>query len=323
MATAGAPLTFTATGTSTTCTVAGSLTRIQANRGTTATAYLATAGTRRYGLAIDYDPVTHVCNGLLVEPAATNMLLNSITLSTQSVTVTAVAHALSFFGTGTITLSGVSTAGPLVGTGANARVSLLFTPTAGSLTLTVSGTVTNAQLEVASTTAVATSPFPTWGVTQQRQADNYTFLLSTIPALGAEYSMYERCSVPNPSTNIRCTAAITDGTANEQSKFSITAGALRAIVVDGGTSVGIMAGQALVADTLASAAARFKLNDCAYSMNGTAVVADTAVTLPTVTEVRFANTGSNAAAQDVVTVAKLVIVPRAWSDVELVAKSAT
>jgi hypothetical protein len=80
-----------------------------------------------------------------------NLLLATDTLATQSVTVAAVAHTLSFTGTGTVTLSGASTAGPLVGTGASNRVSLTFTPTAASLTLTVSGSVTLAQLEIGST----------------------------------------------------------------------------------------------------------------------------------------------------------------------------
>ena len=43
---------------------------------------------------------------LLVEEGRTNLLLNSATLGTQGVTVTAVAHTLSFYGTGTITLNG-------------------------------------------------------------------------------------------------------------------------------------------------------------------------------------------------------------------------
>ena len=82
--------------------------------------------------------------------ARINQLLATDVLSTQSVTVAAVSQILSFTGTGTITLSGVSTAGPLVGTGATDRVSLTFVPTAGSLTLTVSGSVTLAQLEIGS-----------------------------------------------------------------------------------------------------------------------------------------------------------------------------
>jgi len=77
-----------------------------------------------------------------------NLLIATATLATQSVTVTAAQHTLSFRGTGTVTLSGASTAGPLVGTGASDIVSLTFTPSAGSLTLTVSGTVEIAQLEL-------------------------------------------------------------------------------------------------------------------------------------------------------------------------------
>lgn len=76
-----------------------------------------------------------------------NLLLATATLATQSRAVVATAHTLSFKGTGTITLTGASTAGPLVGTGAVNRVTLTFTPTAGSLTLTVSGSVTDAQME--------------------------------------------------------------------------------------------------------------------------------------------------------------------------------
>jgi hypothetical protein len=83
--------------------------------------------------------------------ARSNLLLATTTLATQSVTTLAATYTLSFFGDGTITLSGTSTAGPLVGTGATDRVTLTFTATAGSLTLTVSGTVTDAQLELSAT----------------------------------------------------------------------------------------------------------------------------------------------------------------------------
>jgi len=80
-----------------------------------------------------------------------NLLLATDTMATQSLTVAAVAHTLAFTGTGTVTLTGASIAGPLVGTGASNRVSLTFTPTAASLTLTVVGSVTLAQLELGST----------------------------------------------------------------------------------------------------------------------------------------------------------------------------
>ena len=116
----------------------------------------------------DYDPVTHALRGLLIEEARTNLLLNSATLGTQSATVTAAATTLSFYGTGTITMSGVF-AGTLVGAGAfPQRAAVTFTPTAGTLTLTVTGSVLNAQLE----TGTATSWIPTTGTTVTRVLDN-------------------------------------------------------------------------------------------------------------------------------------------------------
>lgn len=129
-------------------------------------------------LRLDYNPVTLAPLGVLIEEQRTNLLLNSTTLSTQSVTVTAVAHTLSFYGTGTVTLTGVSTAGPLVGTGASQKVSLTFTPTAGTLTLTTSGTVSFANLEIG---AFGTSPIITAGSQVTRAADDISILTSAFP----------------------------------------------------------------------------------------------------------------------------------------------
>jgi hypothetical protein len=93
---------------------------------------------------LDYTNST--CPKLLAEQQRTNLVFPSDVATTQTRTVTAVAHTLTIYGTGSVTLSGVAT-GTLTGTGANNRVALTFTPTAGSLVLTVSGTVTNWQLE--------------------------------------------------------------------------------------------------------------------------------------------------------------------------------
>lgn len=104
----------------------------------------------------------------LIEPQRTNLVYPSATASTQVRAVTAVRHTLSFYGTGTVTLSGAFS-GSLVGTGSNNRVSLTFTPTAGDLTLSVSGTVTDWQLEAGSN---ATSVITTVTGSVTRNGDN-------------------------------------------------------------------------------------------------------------------------------------------------------
>lgn len=71
-----------------------------------------------------------------------NALLATTTLATQSVTTLAAAYRLVFSGTGSVTLSG--TASGVYGAGTHA-----ITCTAGSLTLTVSGTVQDASLTLA------------------------------------------------------------------------------------------------------------------------------------------------------------------------------
>lgn len=74
--------------------------------------------------------------------ARVNQYLATETLATQNVTTLAAQYRLSFEGTGTITLSGTAT-------GVYSAGSHLITCTAGTLTSTVSGSVTKADLRVA------------------------------------------------------------------------------------------------------------------------------------------------------------------------------
>ena len=104
---------------------------------------------------------------ILVEPQRTNLVFPSNIATTQVRAVTAQAYTLSFYGTGYVTLSDAYS-GTLNGTGANNRVSLTFTPTAGNLTLTVSGSVTNWQLEAGTN---ATSLIKTVSGSVTRNAD--------------------------------------------------------------------------------------------------------------------------------------------------------
>lgn len=119
-------------------------------------------------------------DGILLEQESTNILLNSETLSTQSVTTTSDTYTISFYGTGTITLSGSAT-GTVTGIDNNIVTSLTFTATSGTLTVTVTGSVGLAQLELGT---LATSWIPTTGSSAYRAADictGYGLIYSNIP----------------------------------------------------------------------------------------------------------------------------------------------
>ena len=116
----------------------------------------------------DYDPVTHVLRGVLMEGPKTNLLLNSAALGTQSATVTAAATTLSFYGAGSIAYSGAA-AGTLVGAGAfPQRASVTFTPTAG-LEQSAWRSVLNA---LARGRALSIGWIPTVGATATRAAEH-------------------------------------------------------------------------------------------------------------------------------------------------------
>jgi hypothetical protein len=228
----------------------------------------------------DYDPVTLDAKGLLLEEARTNLFLNSATGVTQSCTVTAAAHTLSFYGTGTITLTGVSTAGPLVGTGAANRVTLVFTPTAGSLTLTVSGSCTNVQLELGS---FVTSPIVTVGATVTRAAD-----VATV-ALGSWFNtssgtLVTELSFPDLFGTINSTIwQIDDGTANNRIFLygTSTTNTNFDIRVGGVQQINIARAGWLTSGGVAKIAAAWATNDAQAAFGATLGTADTSITVPT------------------------------------------
>lgn len=238
----------------------------------------------------DHNPTTGESLGLLVEEARTNLLLNSATLSTQSVTVAAAANTLSFYGTGTVTLTGVSTAGPLVGTGANNRVSLTFTPTVGVLVVTVSGSVTNAQLEAG---AFPTSYIPTTTATVTRAADVASITGSNFSSWYNQTEGTVFFEGINPA--ISTTAfAVSDGSTNNRLQMESGTNSRIARVVSGGTTQAANS----IAYTYGTSQ-RFAISYATGSINfanaGTLGTEDTSATIPTVDQARIgANpTGAN------------------------------
>jgi len=154
---------------------------------------------------LNYDTVGG-CPAILIEPQRMNRLLNSETVVTQTISTTGVACTVSFYGTGTIIFSGTFI-GTLVGTGANNRVTLTFTPTTGSLLLTVTGTVTKGQLETGS---YATSYIPTLGTAITRNADvitrNNIYTNGLITSLGGTWFIELNNNIPYIRDNATATA---------------------------------------------------------------------------------------------------------------------
>ena len=263
----------------------------QLEQSSTVGEYIPTTSTINSAPRFDHNPTTGESLGLLVEEARTNVLLNSATLSTQSVTVAAAANTLSFYGTGTVTLTGVSTAGPLVGTGANNRVSLTFTPTVGVLILTVSGSVTNAQLEAG---AFATSYIPTAAATVTRAADVASI---TGTNFSSWYNQTEGTVFANYAERAfsvaHQVASASNGTSTERISLALNASnTLDVAVISGGTDT--FAGNT---PTLTAQEYRigfgYKADSSGVSANGSAITVDSAVTLPTVSQLDIGARGSS------------------------------
>jgi hypothetical protein len=236
----------------------------------------------------DHDPATLASRGLLIEESRTNLVFPSDTLSTQTRTVTATPHTLSFYGTGTIVLSGVHIA-TVVGTGAYpTRTTLTFTPTAGSLTLTVTGSVTQAQLEVGS---FPTSYIPTTTASVVRSADVCSITGSDFSGFynQSEGTLLSRTQKSSTNTNAFTVHANDNSFSNgidlrygsvTQSQSLINVANVNQIA---GASVNITAGSDL------RQAISYRLNDCAYCVNGASPFVDGLALIPTVNRMNIGN----------------------------------
>ncbi len=229
---------------------------------------------------IDHDPVTQAPIGLLLEAARTNLFTQSATPIGQTIAVTAVPHVISFYGDGSVTLSGVYT-GTVNGTGAFPnRTELVFTPVAGDLTLTLTGNIASPQLEEGN---VASSYIPTTASATLRDDDIASVALGSWFNTSQGTLVFEG-SLDSALANDRIIEI--DGGATT-TRFSVLwnsvlglpqfqvweAGALQAAIAPPGNSISL-GSPFRVAITYAA-------NDFAVSLNGSAVASDTSGVMPT------------------------------------------
>lgn len=233
----------------------------------------------------DYDPSTLTCKGLLIEESRANLLLNSLidgsNLATQSVTLSATAYTLSFYGTGSIVISGGHSA-TVTGSGAYpTRKTYTFTPSAGSSTFTVSGTVQYAQLE---TGAFATSYIPTTTTSLTRNRDS-VFISGT--NFSSWYNQDEGTFVfeATAASGLRGGAqglfSLNNGTtANVMNGARTNTGVLR--INSTGSPAGDISSVAAIANlSTIKAAFGYEVNNWGLSLNAATPVIDTAaVVLP-------------------------------------------
>lgn len=232
---------------------------------------------------IDHDPVTGDCKGLLIEEQRTRLnFVSAAPTVAENVTVTAVEHTVSFYGAGSIVLSGAHVA-TITGSGAfPTRTNLKFTPTAGTLTITPSGTVQHLQLEVG---AFATSVIQGEGSQVTRAAD-------TAVMMGTNFSDWYRqnegtfvveSKIQSPTMST-VFAADAGSIAEELRIISLSSGSSPGFYANTGGVTSVASNVTLPVNTSFTAGGAYAVNNSVAAVNGTLGVVDTDCVLPSVNQ---------------------------------------
>ena len=269
---------------------------------------------------IEHDPLTFAPIGLLLEAARTNLFVQSDAPADQTILVTNDAYIISFYGNGSISLSGAHVA-VLPGAGSYpTRTELSFTPSAGNLTLTLTGNVVSPQLEQGSK---ASTYVPTAAAAVQRADD-----IATVP-LGPWFNPNEGTlvfegSLDSAQANDRIIEIDAGATTTRLSilwntvlgkpQFQVwEAGALQAAIAPTGNSINL-------GDPFRVAIA-YKANDFGVSLNGGQAATDSSGALASgLTTLRLGR--SVWGAQGLMLAESLVYYPSRLSNAELQALSA-
>lgn len=298
-----------------------SLTRAQAG-GAIATG-LTSDNTTYAQYAADVPRFVGSARRLLIGGQRTNLLTNILIGATESVAVTAIPYVLTMFGTGSYTLSGAAT-GTLNGTGANNRVSLAFTPIAGTLTLTAAGSITWAQLEAATFASTPILPATTGPVTRGPDLISASLVSLGIPPSGACTVLWSGVlPQASPSGTNQVLFQLDDGSENNRYTLRNNPSTLNIVALrstSGVVASSLVAG--FTAGTLFTVGASIDTSGrIAASVNGGAVVAQTGGPTSALTTFRLGSISTTAGNLFGET-ARLSILPYALSDAALQAAAA-
>lgn len=232
----------------------------------------------------DFSPTTLTCQGQLIEETRTNLFLNSLidgtNLATQSVTLSAVAYTLSFYGSGSVAISGGHSA--MVSGVGNfpSRKTYTFTPTAGSSTFTVSGDVKFAQLEAG---AFATSYIPTTTTSVTRNADIVTMTGTNFSSWynASEGAFTFEYNQPFNLSGNKAMLAFTDGTnSNVIMLLTEITPRARLFIDSSGSNVANVAAGNMTLNAVNRQTSSYKVNDFRMAVNGAAPQQDAAGAVP-------------------------------------------
>jgi len=233
---------------------------------------------------LDHDPVTLAPRGNPVWSQRTNQLLNSLSPANQTTGSLATGtYTLSLVGSGSVTVA-AGTATITNGGAATQAAPRPFVVTgAGTVTVTITGTVTAFQIELG---AFATPIIPTAGATATRNAPSIT------AALGSWFNATQGTIVASglkPNTAIGGLVSIDNGLFNESYYITLGSGPGNVVgqVYDGGVAQAVMNAGAWVQNANINAALAYAVNDFATVRNGSTPATDASGTLPTPTTLRI------------------------------------
>jgi len=190
----------------------------------------------------------------------------------------------------------------------------------GAVTYAGTGTTLHLWQAQAEVGTLATSPIPTYAATVTRAADDVNILTNTF-AFGAIYSFLFEYTPLAAQTSGNYVFGVSTGTNQDYASIYNNGGTDTVRVVDGGAVQASLAVGA-TGTVKTSIAARIEANSFSGSKDGAAVQTDASGTIPgSETTVQLGGRGSSADATEPLSISSVVIVPRGWTDAELIAKT--